>query len=115
MTNGKNSSSRSEGRQTSLASFSVRTNHNVCPHLDGHSLGRNADAFIMLVSLRGPGLPPPDPSVVSRSAEPRVHAGFLLAYNSVAQKVLDELEPQVRAYPSYDIVVCGKVNPHRSS
>jgi hypothetical protein len=70
-----------------------------------------ADACIILASLQGPGLPPLDPSVVSLSAEPRVHVGFLLAYNSIAQTVLDKLEPQLRAYPSYNIVVCGKVNP----
>jgi len=65
------------------------------------------DACIILVSLRGPGLPPLDPSAVSRSTEPRVHVGFLLAYNSIAQTVLDELESQLRTYPSYNIVVCG--------
>ncbi|KAF8549757.1 alpha/beta-hydrolase [Imleria badia] len=65
------------------------------------------DASIILVSLQGPGLPPLDPSAVSRSAEPRVHVGFLLAYNSIARRVLDELEPQLRVYPSYNLVVCG--------
>ena len=112
MTNGKNSSSRSGGRQTSPASFLVRT-IDVCLHLNGRSLGlRNADACIILVSLQGPGLPPLDPSAVSRSTEPRVHVGFLLAYNSIAQTVLDKLESQLRTYPSYNIVVCGNVNPH---
>ncbi|KAF8549764.1 alpha/beta-hydrolase [Imleria badia] len=51
------------------------------------------------------GLPPLDPSAVSRSAEPRVHVGFLLAYNSIAQRVLDELEPQLRAYPGYELML----------
>lgn len=79
-------------------------------HLNSHSLGlRNADTAIIFVSLQGPGLPPPDPSAVSRSAEPHVHVGFLLAYNSVAQTVLDELKPQLQAFPSYNIVVCGTV------
>ena len=107
MTNGRNSSSRSGGRQTLPAFFSVRV-----PSLLASQWPfiRNADACIILVSLKGPGLPPLDPSTVSRSAEPRVHVGFLLAYNSIAQMVLDELEPQLRAYPSYNIVVCGKGN-----
>lgn len=112
MTHGRSSLSRSGGRQTSPASFSVRTIFDVCPHLNGHSLGLpNTDASVILVSLQGPGLPPLDPTVVSHSAEPRVHVGFLLAYSSVAQTVLDELESQLQAYPSYDIVVCGKVQP----
>ncbi|KAF8444900.1 Alpha/Beta hydrolase protein [Boletus edulis BED1] len=68
------------------------------------------DASIILASLKGPGLPPLDPSAESRSAEPRVHVGFLLGYNSVAQKVLNELALQLRAYPSYNIVACGKVD-----
>lgn len=113
MTNGKSSSSRSGDRQTTLASFLVRHSPHTCLHLNGHPLGLpNADASIILVSLQGPGLPPLDPSAVSRSAEPRVHVGFLLAYNSIAQSVLDALEPQLRAHPSYNIVTCGKVNPH---
>ena len=71
----------------------------------------DTDASVILLPLQGPGLPPPDPSVVTRSTDsgPRVHVGFLLAWDSIAQTVLDKLEPQLQAYPSYNIVVCGKV------
>lgn len=36
-----------------------------------------------------------------------VHSGFLLAYNTVALAVLDTINAQVAAYPSYQIVVAG--------
>jgi len=36
-----------------------------------------------------------------------VHSGFLLAYNTVALTVLDTINAQVAAYPSYQIVVVG--------
>lgn len=117
MTNGKNSSSRSGARQTSPASFLVRTilDRDVCSHLNDRSLElRNADTSIVLVPLQGPGLPPSNPFSVSRSDGPHVHVGFLVAYNSVAQTVLDELESQLQAFPSYNIVVCGKFKRHCS-
>ena len=37
----------------------------------------------------------------------RVHFGFLLAYNWFAPTVLDTINAQVAAYPSYDIIVAG--------
>jgi hypothetical protein len=36
-----------------------------------------------------------------------VHSGFLLAYNTAALTVLDTINAQVAAYPSYQIVVVG--------
>jgi predicted lipase len=36
-----------------------------------------------------------------------VHSGFLLAYNTVASGILDTINAQVAAYPSYQIVVVG--------
>ncbi|KIJ18505.1 hypothetical protein PAXINDRAFT_70939 [Paxillus involutus ATCC 200175] len=65
------------------------------------------DTSIILVPLKGPGLPPLDSSLIARSAEPRVHIGFLIAFQTIAQTVLDKLELQLQAHPSYTIVVCG--------
>ncbi|KAN0091398.1 Alpha/Beta hydrolase fold [Tylopilus felleus] len=65
------------------------------------------DTLIVLVPLQGPGLPPSDPRAVSSSAEPLVHSGFLLAYNSIGQIVIDTLASRLRAHPTYNIVVCG--------
>ncbi|KIJ68022.1 hypothetical protein HYDPIDRAFT_107601 [Hydnomerulius pinastri MD-312] len=61
------------------------------------------DTSIILTTLKGDGLPPSN----SRSTQARVHAGFLVAYQSVAQTMLDALGPQLRAYPSYNVILCG--------
>ncbi|KIK80707.1 hypothetical protein PAXRUDRAFT_833371 [Paxillus rubicundulus Ve08.2h10] len=65
------------------------------------------DMSIILVPLKGPGLPPLNSSLVARSAEPRVHIGFLVAFQTIAQTVLDKLELQLQVHPSYTVVVCG--------
>ncbi|KAF9227109.1 alpha/beta-hydrolase [Gyrodon lividus] len=67
----------------------------------------HADTSIVLVPLKGHGLPPLDPSKITRSAEPRVHIGFLVAYQSIARTLLVKLEHQLQAHPSYTIIVCG--------
>jgi len=65
------------------------------------------DASIILVPLQGPGIPPLDSSIASSAEEPHVHSGFLLAYISVARGVLAQLETQLQAHPTYNVVLCG--------
>ena len=112
MTNEKNSSSRSRGQRIRTVSLSVRRLSSL--DILGGWLRLRTDTSLVLLPLKGPGLPPSDPSADTRAtdSEPRVHVGFLLAYDSVAQTVLDKLESQLRAHPSYTIIVCGKVKPY---
>ncbi|KAH7888966.1 Alpha/Beta hydrolase protein, partial [Phlebopus sp. FC_14] len=67
------------------------------------------DTSLMLTPLRGDGLPPLSCVSVSSgsSDEPRVHTGFLAAYQSVARTALECLRAQLDAHPSYRIVVAG--------
>ena len=65
---------------------------------------RQLDTSLVLSSLRGPGLP--------TNTDAHVHTGFLYAFRSVGELVLDALREQLEKYPQYDVAVCGK--PHYS-
>lgn len=61
---------------------------------------RQVDTSLMLSQLRGPGLP--------SNTDAHVHTGFLFAFTSVGEHVLDTLRDQLEQCPQYDIAVCGK-------
>ncbi|KAL4073776.1 Alpha/Beta hydrolase protein [Scleroderma citrinum] len=64
-----------------------------------------ADASVMLTPLQGIGLPP---STSQESSEqPRVHTGFLVAYQSIAHAMLNVLGPQIDAYSTYRVIATG--------
>ncbi|KAL4078256.1 Alpha/Beta hydrolase protein [Scleroderma yunnanense] len=63
------------------------------------------DASVMLTPLQGIGLPP---STSQESSEqPRVHTGFLVAYQSIAHAMLNVLGPQIDAYSTYRVIATG--------
>lgn len=61
---------------------------------------RQVDTSLVLSHLRGPGLPD--------CPDAHVHTGFLFAFMSVGDYVLDVLREQLEKYPQYDVAVCGK-------
>ncbi|KAI6021556.1 Alpha/Beta hydrolase protein [Pisolithus microcarpus] len=63
------------------------------------------DGFVMLAPLQGIGLPPSH--LPSMSKRPQVHTGFLIAYQSIAQVMLDIVESQIKSYPTYAVVMTG--------
>lgn len=60
---------------------------------------QNTDTLVVLMPLEATG--------VVDVGDSHVHTGFLLAYNTVARIVLNTINAQVAAYPSYKIVVTG--------
>ncbi|KAG1751286.1 Alpha/Beta hydrolase protein [Suillus paluster] len=54
------------------------------------------DTSLVLSTLRGPGLP--------KNTDAHVHTGFLYAFKSVGEFVLDALREQFEKYPQYDVV-----------
>ncbi|KAG2154446.1 Alpha/Beta hydrolase protein [Suillus bovinus] len=54
---------------------------------------------ILLSPLRGPGLP--------KDTDTHVHTGFLYAFKSVGDRVLDVLREQFDKFPQYDVAVTG--------
>ncbi|OJA16307.1 hypothetical protein AZE42_03374 [Rhizopogon vesiculosus] len=57
------------------------------------------DASLVLSQLHGPGLP--------KETGAHVHTGFLFAFISAGEHVLDTLRKQLEAYPQYGVAVCG--------
>ena len=57
-----------------------------------------------LVPFEPTGVPA---SFAPTAKDTRVHAGFLIAHNSVAQSVVNAVSAQVRANPTYSIVTTG--------
>jgi len=58
------------------------------------------DTSLVLSQLRGPGLP--------KNTGAHVHTGFLFAFISVGDTVLDVLREQLEKYSHYEVAVCGK-------
>ena len=53
--------------------------------------------------------------LVSRGVEEndaRVHAGFLISYNSVRSTVLSTVRAQLEAFPGYAVVLAGMYHPN---
>ncbi|KIM69610.1 hypothetical protein SCLCIDRAFT_102679 [Scleroderma citrinum Foug A] len=63
------------------------------------------DASVVLTPLRGVGLP--TRTSQESAAQPRVHAGFLLAYESIARTLLDILDKQIESHPTYSVIATG--------
>lgn len=57
------------------------------------------DTSLMLSPLRGPGLP--------KDTDAHVHTGFLYAFRSVGDRVLNVLREQFEKFPRYDVAVSG--------
>ncbi|KAG2097543.1 Alpha/Beta hydrolase protein [Suillus discolor] len=57
------------------------------------------DTSLLLSPLRGPGLP--------ENTDAHVHTGFLYAFRSVGDRVLNVLREQFKEYPQYDVTVSG--------
>ncbi|KAJ8583318.1 alpha/beta-hydrolase [Rhizopogon salebrosus TDB-379] len=57
------------------------------------------DTSLVLSQLHGPGLP--------EGTGAHVHTGFLYAFTSVGECVLDTLREQLEKFPRYDVTVCG--------
>jgi len=65
-----------------------------------------ADASVILTPLQGIGLPT---RTSQESAEqPRVHTGFLLAYQSIARTMLHILDKQIESHPTYSVIATGE-------
>ncbi|KAI6157943.1 Alpha/Beta hydrolase protein [Pisolithus tinctorius] len=67
------------------------------------------DGSVILTPLQGTGLPPSHvQSTPSKNPKrPHVHTGFLIAYQSIAQILLDIVGLQINMYPMYAVVVTG--------
>jgi hypothetical protein len=61
---------------------------------------RQVDTSLVLSPLRGPGLP--------KDTDAHVHTGFLYAFRSVGDRVLDVLREQFEKCSHYDVAVSGK-------
>lgn len=61
---------------------------------------RQVDTSLLLSPLRGPGLP--------ENTDAHVHTGFLYAFRSVGDRVLNVLREQFKEFPQYDVTVSGK-------
>ncbi|KAG1829659.1 Alpha/Beta hydrolase protein [Suillus variegatus] len=57
------------------------------------------DTSLLLSPLRGPGLP--------ENTDAHVHTGFLYAFRSVGDRVLNVLREQFKEFPQYDVTVSG--------
>lgn len=57
------------------------------------------DTSLVLSPLRGPGLP--------KNTDAHVHTGFLYAFRSVGERVLNVLREQFEKYPEYEVAVSG--------
>ncbi|KAG1787009.1 Alpha/Beta hydrolase protein [Suillus plorans] len=57
------------------------------------------DTSLLLSPLRGPGLP--------ENTDAHVHTGFLYAFRSVGDRVLNVLREQFKEVPQYDVTVSG--------
>lgn len=57
------------------------------------------DTSLVLSPLRGPGLP--------KDTDAHVHTGFLYAFRSVGDRVLNVLREQFEKFPRYDVAVSG--------
>ncbi|KAG1765379.1 Alpha/Beta hydrolase protein [Suillus placidus] len=62
------------------------------------------DTSLVLSPLRGPGLP--------RDTDAHVHTGFLYAFRSVGERVLNVLREQFDKFPQHDVAVSGKPRCH---
>lgn len=58
-----------------------------------------SDTSLVLSPLRGPGLP--------KNTDAHVHTGFLYAFRSVGERVLNVLREQFEKYPEYEVAVSG--------
>jgi hypothetical protein len=61
---------------------------------------RQVDTSLVLSQLHGPGLP--------EGTGAHVHTGFLYAFTSVGECVLDTLRELLEKFPRYDVTVCGR-------
>ncbi|KAI6033275.1 hypothetical protein F5J12DRAFT_800047, partial [Pisolithus orientalis] len=68
-----------------------------------------ADGSVILTPLQGTGLPPSHVQSTSSKhpKRPHVHTGFLIAYQSIAQVLLDIVGLQINMYPMYAVVMTG--------